>query len=157
MPRVLRSANVSTEPFSLADFDERARAIVSAAEERGAKLVAEAEAGARDAQRVFAAQALGELSDDEADREMDSIHERSEALATLAKRMEVSPLLDPAHRYRLLAYNLLNQSNFESLMYLRTRDPEHQRRSDLLRSAFRKSLGQARLLAAALLGSEPED
>jgi len=97
------------------------------------------------------------LSDDEADREMDSIHERSEALATLAKRMEVSPLLDPAHRYRLLAYNLLNQSNFESLMYLRTRDAEHQRRSDLLRSAFRKSLGQARLLAAALLGSEPED
>jgi len=118
---------------------------------------AEAEAAARDAQGVFAAQALGNLSDDEADREMDSIHERSEALATLAKRMEVSSLLDPAHRYRLLAYNLLNQSNFESLMYLRTRDPERQRRSDLLRSAFRKSLGQARLLAAALLGSEPED
>ncbi len=118
---------------------------------------AEAEAAARDAQGVFAAQALGELSDDEADGEMDSIHERSEGLAALAERMEVSSLLDPAHRYRLLAYNLLNQSNFESLMYLRTRDPERQRRSDLLRSAFRKSLGQARLLAAALLGSEPED
>ena len=117
----------------------------------------EAEAAARDAQGVFAAQALGDLSDDEADREMDIIHERSEALAALAERMEVSSLLDPAHRYRLLAYNLLNQSNFESLMYLRTRDPERQRRSDLLRSAFRKSLGQARLLAAALLGSEPED
>ena len=117
----------------------------------------EAEAAARNAQDVFAAQALGELSDDEADRAMDSIHERSEALAALAERMEVSSLLDPAHRYRLLAYNLLNQSNFESLMYLRTRDAERQRRSDLLRSAFRKSLRQARLLAAALLGSEPED
>ena len=117
----------------------------------------EATAVARGAQEVFAAQAVEQLSDDEADQEMDGIHDRSEAIAALAERMQVSSLLDPAHRYRLLAYNLLNQSNFESLMYLRTRDAERQRRSDLLRSAFRKSRDQARLLAAALLGSESED
>ncbi len=43
------------------------------------------------------------------------------------------------------------------MLYLRTRDAERQRRSDLLRTAFRKSLAQARLLAAALLGSESEE
>ena len=62
-------------------------------------------------------------------------------------------MLDPAHRYRVLAYNLLNQSNFEALMYLRTRDEDRQKRSELLRDAYVKSREEAESLAAGLLGS----
>ena len=110
---------------------------------------------ARQAQGVFAARGLGELSDEAADAQMDALHAGSDALATLAERMTVSTLMDPAHRYRVLAFNLLNQSNFEALMYLRTNDSERQRRAELLRTAFRKSLGQADSLGRALLGVEP--
>jgi hypothetical protein len=122
-----------------------------------ARIDEEAEAVARAAHGVFAAQALGQFSDEQADSRMDGLHDRSEAIASLAERMAVSPVLEPAHRYRILAYNFLNQSNFESLMYLRTRDAEHQRRADLLRAAFRKSLAQATSLATGLLGPEPRD
>ncbi len=117
----------------------------------------EAETVARAAQGVFAAQALGQFSDEQAGSQMDDLHNRSEAIASLAERIEVSPLLEPAHRYRVLAYNFLNQSNFESLLYLRTREAERQRRADLLRTAFRKSLAQASSLAAGLMGSGPSD
>jgi len=92
--------------------------------------------------------ALGE----QADAEMDSLHRRSDRLATLAEKMEVSPRLYPAHRYRVLAYNLLNQANFEGLMYLRTRDSERKRRAELLRTASRKARAQAERLGEALLG-----
>jgi hypothetical protein len=87
---------------------------------------------------------------------MDALHDRSDALATVAERMQVSAALDPAHRYRVLAYNLLNQSNFEALMYLQSRDADRQTRSDLLRDAFRKSLKEAQALTSGLLGSGPE-
>ena len=118
-------------------------------------LDARAEDIARQAQGVFSARGLGELSDDAADAQMDALHDASNALATLAERMTVSELLDPAHRYRVLALNLLNQSNFEALMYLRTNDTERQRRAELLRTAFRKSLEQADSLGRAMLGVEP--
>jgi tetratricopeptide (TPR) repeat protein len=84
---------------------------------------------------------------------METLHDRSDALATLAERIQVSPLLDPAHRYRVLAFNLLNQSNFEALMYLQTHDSDRQKRSELLRDAFRKSRDEAQALAAGLLES----
>jgi hypothetical protein len=86
---------------------------------------------------------------------MEALHDTSNALATLAERMTVSHLMDPAHRYRVLAFNLLNQSNFEALMFLLTNDAERQRRAELLRTAFRKSLVQAEALGQALLGVEP--
>ncbi len=122
-----------------------------------ARIDGEAETVARAAQGVFAAQALGQFSDEQAASQMDYLHNRSEAMASLAEQMSTSSLLEPAHRYRVLAYNFLNQSNFESLMHLRTREAERQRRADLLRTAFRKSLAQARSLAVDLLGAEPED
>ncbi len=115
----------------------------------------EAEAVARGSQGVFAAQAIGQFDDEQADQQMAALHGRSEDVASLAEQMKVSPVLEPAHRYRALAYNFLNQSNFESLMYLRTRDAERQRRAELLRAAFRKSLAQASSLAEGLLGPEP--
>ncbi|MCJ7822285.1 MAG: hypothetical protein MUQ26_04265, partial [Armatimonadetes bacterium] len=64
--------------------------------------------------------------------------------------------LDPAHRYRVLAYNLLNESNFEVLMFLRTEDPDHQRRAEVLRSAVREARAQANLLGDALAAPERE-
>jgi hypothetical protein len=67
--------------------------------------------------------------------------------------MQVSSVLDPAHRYRVLAYNLLNQSNFEALLYLQTWDSERQKRAELLRDAFGKSLDEAESLSAGLMGS----
>jgi Tfp pilus assembly protein PilF len=120
-----------------------------------AALDQEANAGAEEAQALLAAQTLGQFDDEQASLSMEAVHDRSDALATLAERMQVSPLLDPAHRYRVLAYNLLNQSNFEALLYLQTRDPDRQRRSELLRDAFQKSREEAQTLAADLLASEP--
>jgi len=114
------------------------------------------EALARGAQRVFAARAAEELEDEDADAQMDGLHDESDRLATLGERMQVSPLLDPAHRYRVLAYNLLNESNFEALMFLRTEDPDHQRRAVVLRSAFREARAQANLLGDALVAPEGE-
>ena len=114
----------------------------------------QAEGIGRAAQMTLAARALGELDDEEADSEMDRMHDESDRLATLAERMAVSRQLDPAHRYRVLAYNLLNESNFESLMFLRTGDPDRHRRAELLRTAARKARAQANLLGEALLGRE---
>lgn len=108
------------------------------------------EAIARSAQRVFAARAAEDLDDEDADAQMDRLHDGSDRLATLGERMQVSPRLDPAHRYRVLAYNLLNESNFEALMFLRTEDPDHQRRAEVLRSAFREARAQSNLLGDAL-------
>ncbi len=116
----------------------------------------ESERIARGAQAIFAARAVGQLDNEEADAQMDGLHERSEALATLAERMAVSARLDPAHRYRVLAYNLLNEANFEALMFLRTEVPDRQRRAEVLRSAFRQARTQANELGEALLESQGE-
>ncbi|MFB3881988.1 MAG: tetratricopeptide repeat protein [Armatimonadota bacterium] len=108
------------------------------------------------AEAAEAALATGSVDEDGAaqgSQRMDGLHERSDRLATLAERMQVSAALDPAHRYRVLAYNLLNQSNFEGMMYLQTNDADRLNRSDLLREAFRKSLAEARRLTEGLAGS----
>jgi tetratricopeptide (TPR) repeat protein len=80
------------------------------------------------------------------ERGLDETHNRSERLASLAERMQVSPREDPAHRYRVLAYNLLNESNFEALLYSRTNDASHERRASLLREASRKAEREAETL-----------
>ncbi|UCC67303.1 MAG: tetratricopeptide repeat protein [Armatimonadota bacterium] len=117
----------------------------------------ESERIARGAQKIFGARGVGDLDDEEADAQMDRLHNQSDVLATLAERMEVSVRLDPAHRYRRLAYNLLNESNFEALMFLRTQDPDRQRRAEVLRSAFREARARAVQLGEALLESEGDD
>jgi Flp pilus assembly protein TadD len=117
----------------------------------------ESEQIARGAQKIFGARGVGDLDDEEADAQMDRLHNQSDVLATLAEQMEVSLRLDPAHRYRRLAYNLLNESNFEALMFLRTQDPDRQRRAEVLRSAFREARARAVQLGEALLKSEGED
>jgi tetratricopeptide (TPR) repeat protein len=114
----------------------------------------ESEVIAREVQRVFAARGVGEIDDEEAEPQLDALHDRSDRLAALAEQMQVSPGIDPAHRYRVLAYNMLNQSNFEALMFLHTGDGERRRRADLLRTAFRKSRSQAVGLGEDLLGWE---
>jgi len=113
----------------------------------------EAGALADEAQAALAAASANRSGDDQGAQRMDALHDRSDALATLAERMQVSSVLDPAHRYRVLAYNLLNQSNFEALLYLQTWDSERQKRAELLRDAFGKSLDEAESLSAGLMGS----
>jgi len=93
---------------------------------------------------------LAELTGDALDEELRTMHDRSDGLSDLAEGMKASEKLDPAHRYRVLAYNLLNQSNFESLMYFQTHDPDRRRRADLLRDAFRKARTQAQDLSRDL-------
>jgi hypothetical protein len=101
----------------------------------------------------IAAMTVRELTGDALNSELESLHDQSDKLATLAERMKVSAKLDPAHRYRVLAYNLLNQSDFEALMYFQTHDPDRKHRSDLLRDAFHKARSQAQGLASDLSGS----
>jgi len=108
-----------------------------------AGLDAEADRIARRVQTVLGATAVGQAGDEQVDAEMVALHDRSERLATLAEQMHVSAEAEAGHRHRVLSYNLLNQSNFETLMYVRTHDEERQRRADLLRDAFRKSRAEA--------------
>jgi hypothetical protein len=111
------------------------------------------EEGERIAQRVAAltANPPARLPNDKTDRELEALHQRSQRLAGLAERMGVSSLLEPAHRYWVLAYNLLNQSDFEALLYFRTHDRDRQRRADFWRQAFRTARTQARLLAESAM------
>lgn len=117
-------------------------------------LDAELESISRDARAVPAGRGLEAAGLEEADAEMERLHDRSDALATLVERMEVTSRLEPAHRYRVLAYNFLNQANFEALIFLRTNDDERRRRADLLRTASRKALAQAELLEEGLMRVE---
>ena len=91
--------------------------------------------------------------DDDTDAELSQLHQRSDDLATLAERMRASARLDPAHRYRVLAYNLLNESDFEALFYWRTHDADRQQRANLLRDASRAARAQAQQLGAGLAGT----
>jgi tetratricopeptide (TPR) repeat protein len=94
-----------------------------------------------------------ELTGDALSAEVHDLHDQSDRLASLVERMKASPRLDPAHRYRVLAYNLLNQSDFEAMMYFDTHDSDRKRRADLLRDAFRKARSQAQVLASELSGT----
>ena len=81
--------------------------------------------------------------DHAAERAIEALHERSERLADVSEKMLVSPHLEAAHRFRVLAYNASNESDFEALLFVRTNDPAHQRRAALLREASRTALQEA--------------
>jgi cytochrome c-type biogenesis protein CcmH/NrfG len=131
----------SRAPWSDADYPSLAAAL-----DEGSRAVA------HDAQSLLGASGVGQMNADQTASALDGLHTLSDNLATLAEKIQVSPALDPAHRYRVLAYNLLNESNFETVLYASTQDPEHRRRADLLRDAYRSALEQAQELAAALAG-----
>jgi hypothetical protein len=101
---------------------------------------------------IFAARAQGQGSEEQAVEELDGMHQQSSLLVGLAEAMRVSPRLEPAHRYRVFAYALLNQSNFESRMFALTNDRDHKRRADLLRDASREARADAQGLGAELAG-----
>jgi len=110
---------------------------------------AEAEAVAREVPAALSARDLNEVSDDEAEEKLDGLHTRSDNLATVGERARPPDDLDAAHRYRVLAYNLLNQSGFEALFYVRTGDPDRLRRAEFWRKAYREARAQALELEAA--------
>ena len=122
-----------------------------------AGLDAESERIARAVQTVLAARAAGERDDEQVDADLTELHDQSDRAATVAERMAVAPSLIPTHRYRVLSHNLLNQSNFEALMYARTQDADRERRAELLRTACRKARAQAQQLGEEVLGSEIAD
>jgi hypothetical protein len=103
---------------------------------------------------VTAARRLGQISGEQAADEVGALHEASERMAALAEKMQVEPGLDPGHRYRVFAYALLSQSNFEALMFLHTNDAERNRRAELLRDAHEKACAQARELSFGLVKVE---
>lgn len=74
---------------------------------------------------------------------VEELHNRSERLADLGELLTTSDRLLAAHRFRVLAYHTLNESNFEALTYVQTNDQAHRRRSALLRDAARKAVGEA--------------
>jgi tetratricopeptide (TPR) repeat protein len=121
---------------------------LSAALDEGSRTVA------HDVQSQLSASLAGQADADQTASALGNLHTLSDNLATVAEKIQVSAALDPAHRYRVLAYNLLNESNFEAGLYAGTRDPERRRRADLLADAYRKALDQAKELATALLGGE---
>lgn len=114
----------------------------------------ESERIARRMQAISVASDTGRAGGEEKEMEAEALHTRSDRLATLAERMTPPALLEAAHRYRVLAYNLLNESNFEALLYFRTRDRDRQRRADVLREHCRRARATAQDLQAALLETE---
>ncbi len=143
-PEGVKALLASQQPDSPAYGDQDYLVIAPALDQEGETVARRVEA--------TIAHPVAELKGDALSNELDALHDRSDRLATLAERMRVSDRLDPAHRYRVLSYNLLNQSNFEGLMYFQTHDPDLKRRSDLLRDAFRKARDQAENLAKDLAG-----
>jgi tetratricopeptide (TPR) repeat protein len=63
---------------------------------------------------VVTAQAMNEL--------LRTLHGRSDALARAAEALAPPPALERGHRHRVLAYSLLNQSDFALLRYLERGD-----------------------------------
>jgi tetratricopeptide (TPR) repeat protein len=104
----------------------------------------EMERVAREVEEALQAVQGNPTDDPEAEALVDELHNRSERLADLGELISVSDFMNAAHRFRVLAYHTLNESNFEALTYLRTNDQAHRRRSALLRDAARKAVGEAR-------------
>ncbi len=111
-------------------------------------LDAESEVVARQAQVALSEYQMRDASAEEAGDSLEILHRRSDALATLGERITPPPSVEAAHRYRTLAYQLLNQSNFEALLYINTGDRDHLRRAEFWSKAYREALDQARGLAA---------
>jgi Tfp pilus assembly protein PilF len=114
----------------------------------------EAEAVAREAQAALAERDLGEASEEQAEEKLKALHDRSDNLATVGERMQPPAQWGAAHparrtnwtaahAYRVLAYNLLNQSNFEAILYVQTADPDRLRRAEFWRKAYREAVSQA--------------
>jgi len=98
---------------------------------------------AREAEAKLPEPRLTEAEIEAAENVFEAIHDRSERLADVGEWIRVSPRLEAAHRFRVLAYNALNESDFEALLFVRTNDTAHRRRAALLREASRTALQEA--------------
>ena len=75
-----------------------------------------------------------------------NIHPHAEFERRRQVMAQAAEALTPGHRHRVLALNQLNQSNYELLRYLQTRQRERDDRAQLLRDAAEKELARAREL-----------
>ncbi len=124
--------------------------VAAGLDEEATRVMREAEAALREAR--------GSQGEIEATEEvLDRLHDRSEQLADVGEWVKTSDLLDAAHRFRVLAYNALNESDYEALLYVRTNDDDHRRRSALLRDSARTALREATARQARALSPGPEE
>jgi tetratricopeptide (TPR) repeat protein len=109
----------------------------------------EAEAVFSDAPGWFHDYEKGAITKELAESQLRRLHERSENLARAAEKLEAPEGLTAALPHRVLAYYLLNQSDYEFLRYLQTGEGWRYDRARLLRDACRTALSRARALEAA--------
>jgi len=72
-----------------------------------------------------------------------ALHTRSDALARAAEALAAPPALERGYRHRVLAYNLLNQSDFALLRYLERREDSYYDQALIARQAAAMELERA--------------
>jgi len=72
------------------------------------------------------------------------LRQRSDNLALAAGALTPPEPLAPGHKHRVLAFNQLNQSNYELMRYFETRQQDRESRAQLLRDAAQQELIRAR-------------
>jgi len=90
----------------------------------------------------------GKLSSERMEEAFKALHTRSDNLARAAEKIQAPELLSAGHRFRVLAYNMLNQSDFELTRFAATRERWRYERARLLRDGAQSSLQKAHQLEA---------
>ncbi len=123
-------------PTRAAYSDADYLAFSEALDEEAARLI-------REAEETLRAPLASGIDEATLESNLQMLKDRSERLADVAEKMQVSPRLEAAHRFRVLACNALNESNFEAQQFVKTQDLNHRRRAALLREASRTALQEA--------------
>jgi tetratricopeptide (TPR) repeat protein len=109
----------------------------------------EAEAVLKEAAGWFRDYRGGAITRERTEGALSRLHARSDNLARVADKLEAPGRLSLALPHRVLAYYLLNQSDYEFLRYLETGEGWRYDRARLLRDACRTALQRSRALEAA--------
>lgn len=102
----------------------------------------------RAAAREWEAYLEGKQSDERLSEAFQQLHARSDNLARAAEKIQAPDLLASSHRFRVLAYNLLNQSDFELTRFADARERWRYERARMLRDAAQSALRRAHQLEA---------
>ncbi len=98
---------------------------------------------------VWSSYQSGKLPKDELEVDMTTYLGRSDNLARAAERVTVPSALQPGLKYRVFAYNLLNQSDFELQLFLDRSEARRYERAMMLRDAASSALAKAQSLDTA--------
>jgi tetratricopeptide (TPR) repeat protein len=103
----------------------------------------EADAILRQARSEWEAVRRGAMTREQVTDSIKGLHQRSDALARAAEGVAAPPALERGYRHRVLAYNLLNQSDFALLRYLERRENPYYDEAVIARQASVAELGRA--------------